>query len=90
MHVFKKTRFSKLSEYVRSLLLGKPVIVLYRDRSMDEILEEMVNLRQELAPCIVRRSAEQDFEMSKLIMDQMLLGQRRKEDQKGLTTAHLI
>lgn len=45
---FKKTRFRKLSEYVRSVLLGKPVTVFYRDKSMDDLLEEMVNLRQEL------------------------------------------
>jgi hypothetical protein len=45
---FKKTRFRKLSEYVRNVLLGKPVTVFYRDKSMDEILEEMANLRQEL------------------------------------------
>lgn len=45
---FKKTRFRKLSEYVRSVLLAQPVTVFYRDRSMDELLEEMVNLRQEL------------------------------------------
>ncbi|MVN91536.1 plasmid mobilization protein [Mucilaginibacter aquatilis] len=45
---FKKTRFRKLSEYVRSVLLNKPVTVFYRDKSMDDLLEEMVNLRQEL------------------------------------------
>ncbi|PAW92293.1 hypothetical protein CKK33_01805 [Mucilaginibacter sp. MD40] len=45
---FKQTRFRKLSEYVRSVLLGKPVTVFYRDKSMDELLEEIVNLRQEL------------------------------------------
>ncbi|MBL4674605.1 MAG: plasmid mobilization relaxosome protein MobC [Mucilaginibacter sp.] len=45
---FKKTRFRKLSEYVRSVLLGKPVTIFYRDRSMDELLEEMISMRQEL------------------------------------------
>ena len=45
---FKKTRFRKLSEYVRSVLLDKPVTVFYRDRAMDDLLEEMVCLRQEL------------------------------------------
>jgi len=45
---FKKTRFRKLSEYARSILLEQPVIVQYRDKSMDEILEELVLLRQEL------------------------------------------
>ena len=45
---FKKTRFRKLSEYIRSVLLEKPITVNYRDRSMDEILEELILLRREL------------------------------------------
>jgi len=45
---FNNTRFRKLSEYVRSVLLDKPVTVNYRDKSMDDVLEEMVLLRQEL------------------------------------------
>jgi len=45
---FKKTQFRKLSEYMRSLLLDKPVTVYYRDKAMDDVLEEMVLLRQEL------------------------------------------
>ena len=45
---FKKTRFRKLSEYMRSVLLEKPVTVNYRDKAMDDVLEEMILLRQEL------------------------------------------
>jgi hypothetical protein len=45
---FKKTQFRKLSEYMRSLLLEKPVTVTYRDKAMDDVLEEMILLRQEL------------------------------------------
>ncbi|MGY3211800.1 plasmid mobilization protein [Mucilaginibacter sp. HD30] len=45
---FKNTRFRKLSEYVRSILLNKPVTVNYRDKAMDDVLEEMILLRQEL------------------------------------------
>jgi hypothetical protein len=45
---FKKTRFRKISEYARSLLLEKPVTVFYRDKTMDEVLEELVLLRREL------------------------------------------
>jgi hypothetical protein len=37
-----------LSEYSRNVLLGKKVTVIYRDRSMDEVLEEFILLRQEL------------------------------------------
>jgi len=45
---FKKTSFRKLSEYMRNVLLEKPVTVYYRDSAMDEILEELVVLRREL------------------------------------------
>jgi hypothetical protein len=45
---FKKTRFRKLSEYIRSVLLEKPITVTYRDKSMDEVLEELILLRREL------------------------------------------
>jgi hypothetical protein len=45
---FKKTQFRKLSEYMRSVLLEKPVTVNYRDKAMDDVLEEMVLLRREL------------------------------------------
>jgi hypothetical protein len=45
---FKKTRFRKLSEYIRSVLLEKPVTVMYRDKSMDDVLEELILLRKEL------------------------------------------
>lgn len=45
---FSKTNFRKLSEYMRSVLLEKPVTVNYRDQAMDDMLEEMVLLRQEL------------------------------------------
>jgi hypothetical protein len=45
---FTKTRFRKLSEYSRSILLNKPVVVIYRDKSMDDMLEELALLRKEL------------------------------------------
>lgn len=45
---FKKTMFRKLSEYTRNVLLEKNIVVTYRDKAMDEILEELVLLRREL------------------------------------------
>jgi hypothetical protein len=45
---FKKTRFKRLSEYTRSVLLERPITVIYRDKSMDEVLEELILLRKEL------------------------------------------
>jgi hypothetical protein len=37
-----------MSEYIRSVLLEKPITVNYRDKSMDEMLEELSLLRKEL------------------------------------------
>lgn len=45
---FRKTRFRKLSEYIRAVLLEKPITVYHRDQSMDEMLEELALLRREL------------------------------------------
>lgn len=45
---FKKTRLRSLSEYARNVLLEKPVTVNYRDKAMDDVLEELILLRQEL------------------------------------------
>ncbi|MDN5286621.1 MAG: hypothetical protein JWR38_2895 [Mucilaginibacter sp.] len=44
----KKSVFRKMSDYGRAVLLGKPVTILYRDKSMDEVLEELILLRREL------------------------------------------
>jgi len=45
---FKKTTCRKLSEYARKMLLQKPVIIKYRNQSADELLTEMVKLKNEL------------------------------------------
>lgn len=45
---FKKTTFRKLSEYTRNVLLEKNVTVTYRDKAMDDVLEELILLRKEL------------------------------------------
>ncbi|WPU94830.1 hypothetical protein SNE25_04750 [Mucilaginibacter sabulilitoris] len=45
---FKKSTFQNLSEYGRAMILGKPVTIVYRDKSMDEVLEELIQLRREL------------------------------------------
>ncbi|MCQ6957331.1 plasmid mobilization protein [Mucilaginibacter aquariorum] len=45
---FKKTLFRKLSEYTRDVLLERKITVTYRDRAMDDILDELILLRQEL------------------------------------------
>ena len=45
---FKKTMFRKLSEYTRNVLLEKNITVTYRDKAMDDVLEELILLRREL------------------------------------------
>jgi len=45
---FKKTLFRKLSEYTRNVLLEKTITVTYRDKAMDDVLEELILLRREL------------------------------------------
>ena len=45
---FKKSMFRKLSEYSRNVLLEKTITVTHRDKSMDEVLEELILLRKEL------------------------------------------
>lgn len=45
---FKKTMFRNLSEYTRNVLLEKNITVTYRDKAMDDVLEELILLRREL------------------------------------------
>jgi len=45
---YRKSMFRNMSEYSRSVLLKKPVIFTYRDKSMDDVLEELILIRREL------------------------------------------
>ncbi|MDE1193136.1 MAG: plasmid mobilization relaxosome protein MobC [Arachidicoccus sp.] len=46
---FKATTCNKLSQYVRKVLLQKPVVVNYRNQSADEILSALNALKKELS-----------------------------------------
>jgi len=46
---FKKSTCRKMSEYVRNILLQKPVVVTYRNASADAFLAEMIGLKNELS-----------------------------------------
>jgi hypothetical protein len=46
---FKSTTKKKLSEYIRSVLLEKPVTVYTRDKSIDALVTELILLRRELS-----------------------------------------
>lgn len=44
----QKSMCRSMSEYSRSVLLKKPVTFAYRNRSMDDVLEELIQIRNEL------------------------------------------
>lgn len=46
---FKTTTQRKFSEYVRYVLLGKPIAVYTRDKSLDEIIVALTLLKTELS-----------------------------------------
>lgn len=46
--LLQNTMCRSLSEYGRNVLLEKQIVVTHRDKSMDEILEELILLRKEL------------------------------------------
>ena len=45
---YEKSKFQNRSEFGRAMILGEPVTVIHRDKSMDEVLEELALLRREL------------------------------------------
>jgi hypothetical protein len=47
---FKASTGRKLSEYIRKMILGKPLVLMYRNQSADEFLAETVKLKSELNP----------------------------------------
>jgi len=48
-NAFKSTTKNKLSEYIRYVLLEKPVTVYTRSQSMDDLMTELMRLRNELS-----------------------------------------
>jgi len=45
---WKASTCSKLSEYIRKCIFRKQIVTTYRNRSLDEFMEEMIALRKEL------------------------------------------
>lgn len=45
---WKASTCRKLSDYVRRILFGKPVVTTYRNRSLDDFMTEVIKLRKEL------------------------------------------
>jgi len=48
MEAFQATVYRNKTDYARNLVLGKPVRVLYRNRSLDDLIELGVKMRKEL------------------------------------------
>jgi hypothetical protein len=46
---FKKSTCRKFSEYLRNIMLAKPVTIRYRNASADAFLTEMIGLKKELS-----------------------------------------
>ncbi len=46
---FKKTTCRKLSEYLRRVMLARPITITYRNASADAFLSEMIGLKNELS-----------------------------------------
>jgi hypothetical protein len=46
---FKKSTCRKFSEYLRNIMLAKPITIRYRNASADAFLTEMIGLKKELA-----------------------------------------
>ena len=45
---WKKSTHRKLSDYLRPLVLGKPITLFTRDQSLDDFMAELIKLRNEL------------------------------------------
>ena len=45
---FEKTTSNQLSHYVRNVLLERPIVIKYRNESMDAAMEELILIKQEL------------------------------------------
>ena len=45
----KSSTCNQLSEYIRRIILGKPVVITYRNQSADDFLQQMVQLKNELS-----------------------------------------
>ena len=45
---FQQTTSSQISHFIRQVTLGKPVVIKYRNESLDGFMEEIILLKQEL------------------------------------------
>jgi hypothetical protein len=50
---YAKSTSRSLTEYIRKIFAGKPVTVIYRDRSLDEFMNELILLREAMEAILV-------------------------------------
>jgi hypothetical protein len=67
---FKSTLYKKKSHYARKLLLRQPVTMVYRNRSLDDLIEMGVGLRKDLRLLLSREvlSAAEKEELNKKVI----------------------
>lgn len=79
----KKTTCRNLSDYVRKVMLCQPVNICYRNRSADEVLEELIRIKNELSALgsLFGKSVERlrSLEQSGEIRTWILLNEQDKE-----------
>ena len=45
---WKDSTCRKLSEYVRKIIFNKPIVATYRNKSLDDLMTELIQLKKEL------------------------------------------
>ena len=45
---WKASTCRKLSEYVRKIIFNRPIVATYRNKSLDDLMTEMIQLKKEL------------------------------------------
>ena len=45
---WKESTCRKLSEYVRKIIFNKPIVATYRNKSLDDLMTELIQLKKEL------------------------------------------
>ena len=45
---WKDSTCRKLSEYVRKIVFNKPIVATYRNKSLDDLMTELIQLKKEL------------------------------------------
>lgn len=45
---FQKTTSNQISHYIRNVLLERPIVIKYRNESLDAAMEELIQIKQEL------------------------------------------